>query len=75
MQRPTILQDSGRAKVHAAQIFHGTAGVLAGVLALQQEVLRLHVPVQNAPAGGREGLNSLYQGCQASRLLNNCLIP
>ena len=46
----TVLQDGSRAKVDAAQVLHGAAGVLAAVLGLQQQVLWLHVPVQNTPA-------------------------
>ena len=60
----TVLQDSSRAKVHAAQVLHGTAGALTGVLVLQQEILRLHVPVQNSPAQGTTGLGPLAKDLQ-----------
>lgn len=46
----TIFKGGSGAKVHAAQVLHGAAGVLAGVLPLEQQVLRLQISVQNAPA-------------------------
>ncbi len=46
----TILQDGSGAEVHTAQVLPGAAGVLTGVLALEQQVLRLKISIQNAPA-------------------------
>ena len=46
----TVFQGGSGAKVHAAQVLHGAAGLLASVLPLEQKVLRLQISVQNAPA-------------------------
>ena len=45
----TVLQQRGRAEVDAAQVAQRAARVLAGHLALQQQVLRLQVAVHHAP--------------------------
>ena len=45
----TMLQRGGGAEVDAAQVAHGAVRVLARNLALQQQVLRLQVPVHHAP--------------------------
>ena len=69
----TVFQGGSGAKVHAAQVLHGAAGLLAGVLPLQQEVLGLQVSVQNAPAHAAHPLQPLSEQPRPSLVSTECM--
>ena len=46
----TWLELRGRAEVHAAQVLHCAGHLLAAVLLLQQQILRLQVAINHTPA-------------------------